>query len=498
MGELLVKLREVLYAVAPVTVLVFVLSITAVPLETAVFLRFLLGALFIVAGLTLFLIGVDKGIAPLGRLVGETITKTGKLVFLIVAALVLGFFITLAEPGLIVFADQIELVTGGVIVAPLLIGVVSVGLAMLLAFAFYRIVINLPLRLILLSLYVIIFVLTLCVDTTFIIFAFDASGATTGVLATPFILALAFGLSHLKRDSRTGESDSFGTIAIVSAGAIIAVLILGLFHRGVVYQRDAIELIDHGNALFAPFGQLFFTVATEVVIIVSPLIVIFLIFQRFFARVRWRAFVRIMRGFVYAGVGLILFLLGVYAGFMDVGRLVGATLASHEGMWLIVGVAFVLGLLTILAEPAVVVLTHQIEDVTSGYVTRSAVLIALALGVGCAVALSALRVYVEPLQIWHLLLPGYALALGLMFIVPRVFVGMAFDAGGVATGPMTATFILAFMQGAAATKEGADVILDGFGMIALVALVPILTLEAMGLIFRMKSKKEGIPDESNA
>jgi len=226
--------------------------------------------------------------------------------------------------------------------------------------------------------------------------------------------------------------------------------------------------------------------------------VIFLIFQRFFARVRWRAFVRIMRGFVYAGVGLILFLLGVYAGFMDVGRLVGATLASHEGMWLIVGVAFVLGLLTILAEPAVVVLTHQIEDVTSGYVTRSAVLIALALGVGCAVALSALRVYVEPLQIWHLLLPGYALALGLMFIVPRVFVGMAFDAGGVATGPMTATFILAFMQGAAATKEGADVILDGFGMIALVALVPILTLEAMGLIFRMKSKKEGIPDESNA
>lgn len=223
---------------------------------------------------------------------------------------------------------------------------------------------------------------------------------------------------------------------------------------------------------------------------IFPLAVIFMVLQKLFFKLKRLAVRKMITGFVYVLIGLLLFLMGVNAGFMDVGTYLGQSLVVKQPIIIII-VGFILGALTILAEPAVYVLTHQIEDVTSGYIPRLAVLLPLSLGVGLAIALSVIRILVPSIQLWHYLLPGYIISLGLMFFVPKLFIGIAFDAGGVATGPVTATFILAFIQGAAFTYEGADLLIDGFGMIAMVAMIPIITLQILGLVFKRVTQKKG-------
>jgi len=209
-------------------------------------------------------------------------------------------------------------------------------------------------------------------------------------------------------------------------------------------------------------------------------------------KLKRRPLFRMIKGFIYAMLGLFIFLLGVNAGFMEVGQLLGETLASKNLKWLMVIAGFFIGLFTIIAEPAVSVLTHQIEDITAGYVKRRLVLIPLSIGVGFAISISMLRIIIPGLELWHILLPGYLLSLAMMFIVPKLFVGIAFDAGGVATGPLTATFTLAFVQGAANAYDSASVVIDGFGMIALVALAPIITLQILGLVYKIRTRKAGI------
>jgi hypothetical protein len=236
--------------------------------------------------------------------------------------------------------------------------------------------------------------------------------------------------------------------------------------------------------------------ASESFIAILPLLVISFVSQKISFKLDKRAFSKILKGFIYTFIGLLIFLVGVNAGFMDVGIAVGFSLASLENKWYLIIIAFIIGFVTILAEPAVYVLTHQIEEVTGGYVKRKAVLISLSIGVGFAVALSVIRIIVPEIQLWHYLLPGYIIAIALSYFVPKLFVGIAFDAGGVATGPMTATFILAFTQGAAESIEWASVLKDGFGMISMVALTPIITLQILGLIFKIKSQKGGIEKDA--
>ncbi len=492
MSILTQKFKEVLISVLPITIIVLLLNFTLTPIGTSLIIKFLLGAFLIIIGLSIFLIGVDKGITPLGNKVGASIVKPNRLWIVLIAGLILGFFISVAEPGLIIFGQQVELVTTGQISSTLLLIVVSVGMAVLLSFGFYRLVYNLPLYIILTFLYLIIFSLALFSEPELLVIAFDASGSTTGVLAVPFILALAIGISKLKKDSKASEKDSFGSIAIVSAGAIMSVLLLSILTPNTEFLPSLDVNIPETSSVFAPFIEMLPNMINDSFFAILPLLIIFIIFQIIALRLDTKSFFKIIKGFVYAFLGLLIFLLGVNAGFMDVGSIIGHSLALFDNKLYIIIVGFVLGLVTILAEPAVHVLTKQIEDVTSGSVTRRSVLIALCFGVGVAVALSVLRVFIQPLQIWHYLLPGYIIALSLMYFVPKMFVGIAYDAGGVATGPMTATFTLAFTQGAAEAVEGADVILDGFGMIAMVALTPIISLQILGLIFKIKSKKGGL------
>lgn len=476
-------------SVLPVVLIVTLLNFTVSPLENGMLIRFLIGAVFIVFGLAIFLFGTDLGITPIGSYLGKGIARSNKVWIVVISSLLLGFFISIAEPDLHILANQINTVTGGLIESSVILVIVSLGIALMMVIGLLRVVFNLPLYKILAIVYGMIFLLSLFASPEFLAMAFDASGATTGALTVPFILALSSGVAGLRKGTAS-EKDSFGLVAIASSGAIWSVLLLNII-KGQSGLSGNLELNEVGDpSLFRPFLEVIPSISQEILIALLPIVLVFTGYQIFSLKLHKRQLRRIIIGILYVFIGLVLFLVGVNAGFMDVGSVIGHTLASLDTNGYLLLVAFVLGLVTILAEPAVYVLTHQIEDVTNGYVKRKAVLVALSLGVGSAIFLSMVRILTPGLELWHYLLPGYGIALGLMFIVPKMFVGMAFDAGGVASGPMTATFILAFSQGAAQAIEGADVIKDGFGMIAMVALMPIITLQILGFVFKMQSRRK--------
>lgn len=492
MNVIISKFKEVFTSVFTIVILVLIFNFTIAPIGGTLIIRFLIGSLFIAVGLTIFLLGVDIGITPLGGMTGSSLAKTNKLWVVLIGGLILGFFISIAEPGLLVLANQVDLVTAGVISSRLILVVVSVGMAVMIALGFLRIFYDVPLYKFLLCSYLLIFVLSLFVSREFLAISFDASGATTGILAVPFILSLSVGISKLKKDSKSSENDSFGLVAIASAGAIIAVMLLDIFVSTGSFSATLDTGIADSDSILRPFISNLPAYLRESIISTSPLLIILLVLQRLFFKLKKKELRKLLTGVGFAFIGLLLFLIGVNAGFMDVGTAMGNSLALRENKVYIVIVAFVLGVVTILAEPAVYVLTHQIEEVTSGYVKRKAVLVSLSLGVGLAVALSVIRILVPQIQLWHYLLPGYIISLTLMFFTPKLFVGIAFDAGGVATGPMTATFILAFVQGAANAFEGADLMIEGFGMIAMVAMFPIITLQTLGLLFKASSNTKGV------
>jgi hypothetical protein len=486
------KFKEVILAVLPISGIVLFLNFTITPLGFPLLIRFIIGTLLIIFGLTIFLLGVDIGITPIGSLLGSVITKSNKVWIVGVSGIILGFFISVAEPDLHILADQVEFVTSGIISKLSIVIVVSIGIAIMLAVGLFRIVYNIPLFKILTVLYSLIFILSLFTSSEFLAISFDASGATTGALTVPFILALALGVSRLKKDSKASEKDSFGLVAIASTGAIIAVMIMSVFFKTDKVTASLEIDLSQSSSIAAPFLKELPPILSEVFFALLPIAIIFIVFQKISFKLEKRAFSKILKGILYTYVGLVYFLVGVNGSFIDVGNIVGYSLASYSNKFSLVAVGFVLGLVTILAEPAVYVLTHQIENVTSGYIKRDVILFALSLGVGISVALSMVRILVPEIKLWHYLLPGYIISIVLTYFVPKLFVGIAFDSGGVASGPMTATFILAFAQGAAERIEYANVLVDGLGMISMVALTPLITLQIVGVIYKIKSHKGGL------
>ncbi|MDD3863558.1 MAG: DUF1538 domain-containing protein [Eubacteriales bacterium] len=490
------KIREAGYSVLPIVLMVALLHITVAPLTFPHWIRFLLGACLIVLGLAVFLLGVDVGLAPIGQLTGSALAKTNKISLVIAAGLLLGFLISAAEPDLHILASQVDEVTASAIAKLQIVGVVSVGISVMLTVGLIRIVYNVSLKLMLTLLYGLVFLLALFTTPEFLAISFDSSGATTGALAVPFILAIAAGVASLKKDSEASEEDSFGLVAITSTGAILAVMSMSLLAEGKV--KGVVPIAKEGpEGILSPFAHAAPQVAWEVFLALMPILILFLVLQNVLLSGRRTQRGKILIGLFYAYFGLVLLLTGVHAGFMEVGRIVGYQVALRQNLPLLIGIGFAMGLFTVIAEPAVHALTDQIQDVTSGYVRKKTVLGALSLGIGLAVALSMLRIMTPDLYLWHFLLPGYALSLLLMGVVPNLFVGIAFDSGGVASGPMTATFILAFAQGAAQAVSGADVLADGFGIIAMVAMTPLITLQLLGLIYKVKSRKGGVRENGN-
>jgi len=489
LNDLTGKFKEVLMSVLPITFIVLVLHFTISPLESNMLYAFLIGSALVIIGLTVFLFGIDQGLEPIGHGVGNSITHSNSYAVIITVSLILGFFISYAEPDLHILANQVDSVTSGQFEKTLMVLVVSIGIGIMMTLGMLRILKDVRLKYVFTGVYALIFILSLFSSSDFLAIAFDSSGATTGAITVPFMLALAAGVSAMKKDSKMSEADSFGLVGISSAGAILGVLITGLFLKsgklhGALPEPDAIN-----SNLLDAYASKLFHIAWESFLTLLPIIIVYIIFQVFFFKHKKSKVLDTVRGIVLTFIGLVVFLLGVNGGFMEVGTQLGIQLASMDSNVPVLLVALLLGLTTVLAEPAVHVLTNQVEDVTGGSVKRNLVLIFLSVAVGLSIFMSSLRILVPGIQLWMYLLPGFGLAVILSYFVPDLFVGMAFDAGGVASGPMTATFSLAFVQGVAAQVPNADVVVDGFGMIAIVAMMPIIAIELLGALYQAKLRK---------
>jgi hypothetical protein len=489
LSELTGKLKEVLASVLPITTIVLILHFTICPLEPNMLYAFLIGSALVIVGLTVFLFGISQGIEPIGHGVGNAVTKSNNLAVIIFVMLILGFFISYAEPDLHILAKQVDSVTSGQFDNILMVVVVSVGIGVMMTLGLLRILSNIRLKYVFAGAYGLIFIIALFSTSDFLAIAFDASGATTGAITVPFMLAMAAGFSAMKKDSKMSEANSFGLVGISSTGAILGVLITSLFIKG-GKLNGILPATDLTNAtLWEIYRSKFLTIVWDSFITLLPIIVTYIIFQIFFFKHKKSKVIDIVRGLVLTYIGLVIFLLGVNGGFMEVGAQLGMQLASMESRVPVLIVALLLGLTTVLSEPAVHVLTSDVEEITGGSVRRILVLIFLSVAVGLSIFMSALRILIPDIQLWMYLLPGFGLSVLLAFFVPDLFVGMAFDAGGVASGPMTATFSLAFVQGIAAQIPTADVVADGFGMIAIVAMMPIIAIELLGALYQAKSKK---------
>ncbi|NLC96544.1 MAG: DUF1538 domain-containing protein [Erysipelotrichaceae bacterium] len=483
------KFKEVLLSVVPIVIIVIFLGFTLVDIPGLLMSRFLVGSTLVILGLAIFLLGVDVGITPIGNLMGEKLAKSNRIWIIAIVGFFLGFVISVAEPDIHILADQVASVTNGALAKNTLVIVVSLGLALMMSLGLIRIVKSVKLNIVFTISYGIILLLSLISPEAYLAIGFDSSGATTGALTVPFMLAIATGVSRLKKDSKASEEDSFGLVGITSSGAILGVLLMSALSKTGELTGGGVDVFEIGDSIIMPFIHEFPIIVGEVSIALLPIIAIFLIFQRYVLKARKSTVRRILFGMSFTFVGLVLFLVGVHAGFMEVGYFVGYALGNISNKFFVIIVAFALGLVTILAEPAVHVLTQQIEDVTSGYVNKTMVFVALCIGVGAAVALSVIRILIPEIRLWHYLLPGFLLSIILSYMVPNLFVGIAFDSGGVASGPMTATFILSYTQGVASATSTADVLIDGFGVIAVVAMTPIIALQILGLLYKIKSKK---------
>ena len=490
MSLLKVKFKEVSMSVLPITLLVLFLNFTLVSLELDLIIRFLIGSFLVILGLGIFLFGADIGISPIGNLMGEKVARSNKVSIVLILGFGLGFLITVAEPDLQILAKQINDATGGKISVLSILIVVSVGVGVMVALGLLRILFEKPLNKVYTIIYFIILILGLRISEEFLAISVDASGATTGAMATPFILTLGLGVSKLK-SSKASEEDSFGLTGIASTGPILAVMLMSIFTKVSNIQGEAEEFIYH-TGILQLYLEEFPNVAKDVIITLMPIVLLFLIFDKFKFKLNKRYKNKILKGLLYTYIGLVLFMTGVNAGFMEIGRIIGYSIASKGYKWALPVIGFFLGLVVVLAEPAVHVLTKLVEIVTVGYLKRKAILATLSVGIAFAVTSSMLRILIPSLKLWHFLLPGFAIASFLSYKVPPIFVGIAYDSGGVASGPMTATFVLAFAQGAAEAIPTADILVDGFGVIAMIAMTPLVAIQILGYLFKLKARKEGV------
>jgi len=437
--QLIEKTRESMASVLPITAIVFLLSITIAPLDPGTLVLFLFGAILLVGGMGLFTLGVDMSMIP------QVLSKQGPAI-------------------------------NGTV----LITTVAVGVGLFLVAATLRIRKGIPLRRMLLALYFVVFVLAFLAPGNFIPVSFDSGGVTTGPITVPFIMSLGLGIASTRSD-KNSASDSFGLISLCSIGPILCVLLLGIIYKPqeAASHLSVIPTIPTTAQAAQYFIQSFPGYLEEVAMALLPVTGLFLVFQLLTRRFKRGQIMRIAAGLLYTYLGLVLFLCGVNVGFMPAGQLIGATIASGTRQWLLIPIGMLIGYYIVKAEPAVTVLTKQVEEISNGSISQRAMGLAMSIGVCVSVGLAMVRV-LTGLNIFWLLIPGYAISLGLTFLVPDIFTGIAFDSGGVASGPMTATFLLPFAQGACHSMGG-NMMTDAFGIVAMVAMTPLVTIQVMGL-----------------
>ena len=476
------KLSEALHSVLPIIGIVMVLCFTIAPISSSILLCFLMGAAMIVIGTMFFTLGAEISMTPMGERLGTAVTRSKKLSIIVILGFVLGFIITISEPDLQVLAEQVPSIPNRTLIFS-----VALGVGVFLVIALLRMLFSIALPHMLITFYILAFLLTLFVAQSFLAVAFDCGGVTTGPMTGPFFMAFGIGISAIRND-RHASDDSFGLVALCSIGPILAVLILGMIYRPAdsAYIPPVLPEISNSVELWKLFRVGLPTYIREIAVSLFPIILFFGIFQIAVLKLSKRNLRKIIVGLVYTYIGLVLFLTGANVGFMLAGNYLGQVIASLDYNWIIVLIGMLIGFFIVKAEPAVYVLNKQVEEITDGAIPARAMSISLSIGVAVSIGLAMLRVLTGISILWFII-PGYAIALGLSFFVPKIFTAIAFDSGGVASGPMTATFLLPFAQGAC-TAVGGNIVTDAFGVVAMVAMTPLITIQILGMIYQMQQR----------
>ncbi len=489
------KIMESLAAVLPITGIVLLISVLLVPVELGTMVMFLTGAILLVIGMGFFQLGAEMSMTPLGEGIGVQISKTRRILLILLIGFAMGVIITVSEPDLQVLAQQVPSIPNHILILT-----VAVGVGIFLAIAILRILFQVNLSTILIVLYLALIGLSYFVSKDFLAVAFDSGGVTTGPMTVPFIMAMGVGLASVRGD-KNASSDSFGLVALSSIGPVLAVLLLGSFYHptNASYTSSAAAGVVTTRDLLVEFVTSMPPYIREVIISLLPVALVFALFQSVSHRYQKRSIKRILIGFGYTYIGLVLFLCGVNVGFAPLGSFLGKEIASAGWKWLLVPIGMLIGYYIVKAEPAIQVLNHQVEGVTNGAVSAKSMNRCLSIGVSVSVGLAMIRV-LTGLPIYFILIPGYCIALAMSRMVPKMFVGIAFDSGGVASGPMTTTFLLPLSIGACEAANG-NIMTDAFGVVALVALTPLIAVQIMGMqyqyILKQKEKAQQIPKQAS-
>jgi MFS family permease len=484
------KIKEAFSSVLPITAIVLIASIILVPMSAGVIVMFLVGAALLIIGMGFFTLGADMAMMPMGEGIGAQLTKGQSVLLAVGVSFIMGLVITIAEPDLQVLALQLaESLNPWVLIIT-----VGIGVGLFLAIAVLRVLFGIPLRFLLLFLYTVTFGLGFYMlsagDGAFIPVSFDSGGVTTGPITVPFMLAMCLGVASLRGD-KSSKDDSFGFVALCSVGPILSVMVLGVINHITkvtpqIPSEEAIALIDKytDRDVVVQFIEHFPETIKEVAMALGAILVFFVIFQLITRRYKRHQLARIMIGFLYTFIGLVVFLTGVNVGFIPVGSLFGSKLGESELKWILVPLSMLIGYFIVAAEPAVHVLNKQVEEVSQGAITQKTMNTGLAVGMALALGITMVRILLG-IPIMYILVPGYAFALILTFFVPKIFTGIAFDSGGVCSGPMTSTFLLPFAIGACA-GSGGDTMRDAFGIVAMVAMTPLVVIQLLGLVYGIK------------
>ncbi len=479
MAHIFASIKESLSSVLPITLIVLILSVTCVALDAGVLVLFLFGTILLILGMSFFTVGSGISMEPLGDGIGKSLNKKAKLILPLLICFVLGFIITVSEPDLQVLAEQVPTISNA-----LLINCVGIGVGIFLSITLIRSKKGIPLRRLLVVFYALIIALAFFAPKEFIPTAFDSGGVTTGPITVPFIMALGAGLAANKKGKNAGEH-SFGLVALCSIGPILSVLLLSIFYNPQpatsVYQITDVKTTVDAFRQFALALPLY---AKEVAMAFVPIVLLFVLFQLLTKRYHIHGILKMSFGFVYTYVGLVLFLTGANVGFMPAGRLIGAEIAGGSDQFLLIPIGMLMGYFVVAAEPAVHSLKRQVNEITNGAISQKSVATALSIGVSVSVGIAMLRV-LTGISIMPFLIGGYAVSLLISFFVPNIYTGIAFDSGGVASGPMTSTFMLPFAMGAC-EAIGGNVMTDAFGIVAMIAMAPLITIQILGLYERRK------------
>lgn len=480
--KLILKTKESLSSVLPIALIVLVLNFTITPMPFVIRGLFLLGSLLLILGMGLFTLGADFAMMPMGEQIGGELVKSRKLILLIGISLLMGFLVTMAEPDVRILADQVPSVPTRVIILW-----VAAGVGIFVVFALLRILFQWRLSYLLIGLYLTAFILGALTPPDFLPVAFDSGGVTTGPLSAPFIIALGVGVASVRGGS-SSHDDSFGLVAFGTVGPIIAIMILGMIH-----DPSSLTTISEGMPaaydvydLLWLFQKSFPLYMKEVALALLPIIIAFMVFQFFALKLPKSQLIKMGVGSIYTFVGMVLFLTGAHVGFMPAGTYIGNYIGNMENSWVLIPIGMAMGFFNVRAEPAVHVLNDEIEYMSGGAISKGAMLWGMSVGVAISIGLAMIRILFG-VHILYILIPGYAIALGLTFFAPKIFTAIAFDSGGVAAGPMTATFLLPFTMGAC-EATGGNILTDAFGIVAMVAMTPLITIQAMGLIYSIKLK----------